>query len=71
MPAGFALPKLRYLVDRPSVADQPQLWTSFALWNDPYLAQMYGFAWILSRADILIATHEPRVSERINTCPNM
>lgn len=45
--ADFALPKLRYLSERPSVAERPQLWKPFALWNnESILAQMFAFACI-------------------------
>jgi len=46
MPAGFALPRMRYLYARASVAEQAQMWTPFALWDEPYLAQMYAFVCI-------------------------
>lgn len=46
LPRGFAVPKLKYLGDRPSVAGQPQLFTPFAMWDEPFLAQMYSFTCI-------------------------
>jgi predicted permease len=43
---GSWLPKLKYLFERPSVADRPQLWKPFALWNEPLLGGMFRFACI-------------------------
>jgi hypothetical protein len=43
LPSAFEPPNLRYLYDVSRTADAPQLWKPFALWNEPSLAQAFGF----------------------------
>jgi predicted permease len=76
--AGFALPKLRFLYDRPSAADEPLLWMPFASWDDPNLGSGYSFACIarlsagvspsralaeLNAVQWDIATRQPRLAQ--------
>lgn len=43
LPATFRVPKLRHLSARPSVAEEPHLYTPFALWDAPNLFGWFGF----------------------------
>jgi predicted permease len=46
LPVEFSIPKLKHLYDRPMIAERPQLWMPFGLWDEPILAGWYGFACI-------------------------